>query len=304
MFLPVLNVHTGSHHLLLAASTASLISLQQPAVFCVFVVSPPWIVQMGITVNVFRQSPFKMIQVLRSAAHIKSDRSSCYVLVTLINCSKSPQLTVAEASVTCSTTSTLLILWCINQCQYFIKSYLIITVWSQQLFSLIDKLVWHSLKCLSSTAAMKQRTWRWNDSREECNWTDLTDLYFGICIIRKKHYVNDRVKKTQRSNISQTWRLKWVLVRCVKYRCLEMLNEACNEPQKVSLLLPAALMSEHKDHRQDGNNWRAAGVSQLLNVYLYRTWDPYKTLQCILAFGHEIIHANYSVHILKHETCM
>lgn len=56
-----------------------------------------------------------------------------------------------------------------------------------------------------------------------------------------------------------------------------MLNEACNEAQKASVLLPAALMSGHKDHRQDGNNWRAAGVSQQFNVYLHPTSDMMDT---------------------------
>lgn len=37
-----------------------------------------------------------------------------------------------------------------------------------------------------------------------------------------------------------------------------------NEALKASVMLPAALMSEHKDHWQDGNIMRAAGVHQLL----------------------------------------
>lgn len=52
-----------------------------------------------------------------------------------------------------------------------------------------------------------------------------------------------------------------------------MLNEACNEAEKASVLLPAALMSEHKDHQQDGNNRRAAGVNQQHSVYLFTTCD-------------------------------
>lgn len=44
-------------------------------------------------------------------------------------------------------------------------------------------------------------------------------------------------------NILLTERLKSDLARC----SVE-LNEACNEAQKAYELLPAALMSEHKDH--------------------------------------------------------
>lgn len=80
-----------------------------------------------------------------------------------------------------------------------------------------------------------------------------------------------------------------------------MLNEACNEAQKASVLQPAALMSEHKDHRQDGNNWRAAGNRQQLIVYRCTTCDGHKTLKNIVALGHIII---LSVHIRKHETCV
>ncbi len=78
-----------------------------------------------------------------------------------------------------------------------------------------------------------------------------------------------------------------------------MLNEACNEAQKASVL-PAALMSEHKDHRQDGNNWRAAGVSQQLSVYLYTTCDVMDT-RIFLTFRQRIIH---TFHILKHEAAV
>lgn len=59
--------------------------------------------------------------------------------------------------------------------------------------------------------------------------------------------------------------------------CSEVLNEACNEAEKASVLLPAALMSEHKDHQQDGNNRRAAGVNQQHSVYLFTTCDGHKT---------------------------
>lgn len=76
-----------------------------------------------------------------------------------------------------------------------------------------------------------------------------------------------------------------------------MLNEAYNEAQRASVLLPAALMSEHKDHRQDGNNCRAAGDSEQLDVYLNTTCDGHKTLQNILAFRSEVI---LSFCILKH----
>lgn len=48
-------------------------------------------------------------------------------------------------------------------------------------------------------------------------------------------------------------------------RCSQVLNEACNEAQTASVLLPAALMSEHRDHRQDGNNRGAAGFSLSLH---------------------------------------
>lgn len=57
----------------------------------------------------------------------------------------------------------------------------------------------------------------------------------------------------------------------------EVLNEACNEVQRASVLLPAALMSEHKDHSQDGNNHRTAGDNQQLVICLHTTCGGHKT---------------------------
>lgn len=142
------------------------------------------------------------------------------------------------------------------------------SVCSLQLLSLIQKWVWLRLKCPACSEGMKQSHWSsvysWKNIRGHGEILHLWQAAHNYKMLGWKHsVVRDRVEikgehfPNRNSEVS-SGQVCW---------CSELLNEACNEA------LPAALMSEHKDHRQDGNNWRAAGVSQFISTWpvMWRT---------------------------------
>lgn len=61
-----------------------------------------------------------------------------------------------------------------------------------------------------------------------------------------------------------------------------------NEAQTTSVMLPAALMSENKEHTQDENNWSAAGDSQQIHSYPQTTCDATKLI--FQLFRHTLIY--------------